>query len=232
VTGGGGAVFTPASLTNLAAWYDADQQTEGDGNAVSTFTDRSGNGKHFTNTGGTTPTLRHASINGKKTLEWDSIDQLTCAGGLLNGATAGYFFAVIKLNADPPTTGGGAAILDAFGTDLDSYYPFTDGNIYAGFGTNTRKSAGNPTPALTSTALIGVISGASDYRVLVNNASLYSTATNTVAFGTATRTMGYNGSGAFFNGFMAEIIIGNAVPSAGDITNITSYVNTKFGTSF
>jgi hypothetical protein len=115
--GGGGAAFTPASLTNLAAWYDADQQTEGDGNAVSTFTDRSGNGKHFTNTGGTTPTLRHASINGKKTLEWDSIDQLTCAGGLLNGATAGYFFAVIKLNADPPTTGGGAAILDAFSTD-------------------------------------------------------------------------------------------------------------------
>jgi hypothetical protein len=80
--------------------------------------------------------------------------------------------------------------------------------------------------------MIAAISGAGDYRILVNNGTLFSTGTNTVAFGTATRKMGYNSDGAFFNGFMAEIIIGNAVPSAGDIANIRSYFNTKFGTSF
>jgi hypothetical protein len=81
--------------------------------------------------------------------------------------------------------------------------------------------------------MIAAISGAGRlYRILVNNTALCSAPHEYGRFRDCHSKMGYNSDGAFFNGFMAEIIIGNAVPSAGDIANIRSYFNTKFGTSF
>lgn len=240
-TTSGPASWTPASLSNLAAWYDADQQTDGADAAVATFTDRSGNAHHFSQaTGVSKPLLRHAAINGKKALDFDGIaSNMTCATGLMNGATAGAFFAVVKLDADPPASGGGIVapggpVLTEFSSGtFDNHHPYTDGTIYDGFGSTVRKTCGNPTPALTSTSLLAAISGSADYRFLVNNTSLFSTATNTVGFGTNTRKMGLNATGLeFLAGIIAEVIIMSAVPSAGDITNIVSYVNTKYGTSF
>lgn len=226
--------WTPASLSNLAAWYDADQQTESADAAVATLTDRSGNSNHFTQaTGANQPLLRYAAINGKKALDFDgATDSMTCATGLLNGATAGAFFAVVQLDADPPASGGPVVIgFDTTGTG--AHHPYSDGTIYDGFGSTARKTCGNPTPSLASVSMLAAISGASDYRFLVNNSTLFSTATNTVGFGTGTRQIGQNiVSAELFSGLLAELIICNAVPNSTDISNIRSYFNTKFGTSF
>ena len=228
------ASWDPTDLASLAAWYDADQQTDGADSEVASFTDRSGNGHHFSNgTSNQRPLLRHSAINGKKALDFDDAnDVLTCATGLLNGATASAFFAVVKMDADPPS--GGGAVIDGFSTSgSNSHHPFTDGTIYDGFGSTVRKTCGNPTPSLTSTSMLAAISGASDYRFLVNDATLHSTATNTVGIGTGTRYMGNSaGFAAIWGGLVAEVIVLNAVPSAGDIANIRSYFNTKFGTAF
>jgi hypothetical protein len=229
--------WTPASLTNLASWYDANQQTEANTADVTTFTDRSGNGHHFSQaTLLARPTMQTSGIGGKKALKFDgSLGQtMSCATGLMNGATAGYFFSVIQWDNDPPTTGGGGPLLDGFTTDTQqSHMPFTDGNIYSAFGTSSRQPCGNPTPSLTSPAMMAMISGSGDYRCLINNATLFSTGTNTVGFNTTTRLMGSSPfGGATISGLVAEVIIGNAVPSSTDISNIRSYFNTKYGTSF
>jgi hypothetical protein len=229
----GGGAFTPASLPNLAAWYDADQQTEASGAGVATLVDRSGNGKNFIQaTGGSQPTLTFAAINGKKALSFNgSSTSMTCTAGLLNSASAGAWFAVVKLSADPPALAG--PVFDGFTSGaFDNYHPFTDGVIYDGFGVTARNTCGNPTPSLASTALIGTIAGPGDYRFLVNNTTLFSTAGSTIGFGTGTRNLGINNATDRLAGLVAEIIVTSAVPSAGDIANIVSYVNTKFGTAF
>jgi hypothetical protein len=232
--GGGGGGFTPASITGLKFWGDADQQTDGADNPVATFTDRSGNSNDFTAAGGQQPTLRHASINGKKTLEFNGTVNVLVdsASGLMNGATEGAYFVVGKLNADPPASG--AALLGGFSTSGSATeFPFTDGNVYEGFGRTTRPNCGNPTPSLASTFLVIVVSKTNDYRIYVNDTStpFYSTGTNTVGFGTATRYIGYDGDG-LLAGLVAEVGIASTAFSSTDITNIKNYVNTKFGTSF
>jgi hypothetical protein len=200
-SGGGGAAWTPASLTGLKFWGDANQQSESADAAVATFVDRSGNSNDFTQaTGASQPLLRFASINGKKALEFDRTnDYLSCATGLMNGATAGAWFAVMKVTTDPPPGGlESGAVLNGFGTSgNDSHHPFSDGNIYDTFGTDTRKTCGDPTPSLASVALIGATSAS-----------------------------------AYYGGLIAEVVIMNAVPSAGDIASLVAYVNTKYGTSF
>jgi hypothetical protein len=152
--------------------------------------------------------------------------------GLLNGATAGAWFAVIKLDADPPSNAG--PIIDGFGAG-DSVHPYTDGIIYDGFCTSVRKTCGNPTPSLTSVSLLGAISASADYRFYVNDKTtpFFSTGTNTVSVGTGTRYMGFSVTlSSLISGLIPELIVMDAVPSAGDLTSLWAYVNTKYGTSF
>jgi hypothetical protein len=232
-----GASWTPASLTSLKGWYVADQQTEGNGNPVASFVDRSGNGNHFSQaTALAKPTLRTNVLNGKKGLQFDgTLNELDCATGLLNGAAAAYFFAVIKLDNDPPPGGTGheGAVLDGFSTSgSNCHHPFTDGHIYDGFGSTVRSDCGDPAASLAAPAMLAAISGAGDYRCLVNNGTQFSTGVNAVGLGTATRIMGRNGGSAYLSGYIFEVLIGNAVPTAGEIANIRAYLNSQYATSF
>jgi hypothetical protein len=234
LSGGGGGAWTPLSLgAALKFWGDADQQTEIADAAVATFVDRSGNGNDFTQASAPNrPLLRHSAINGKKALDFDGISSNFTNSGLLNGATAGAWFAVIQLDADPPSNAG--PIIDGFGAG-DSVHPYTDGIIYDGFCTSVRKTCGNPTPSLTSVSLLGAISASADYRFYVNDKTtpFFSTGTNTVSVGTGTRYMGFSVAlSSLISGLIPELIVMDAVPSAGDLTSLWAYVNTKYGTSF
>jgi hypothetical protein len=232
---GGGGSYTPMSFPGLQGLYDPDQQTESADAALATFSDRSGNANHWSQASAPNrPILRYSVINGRKVLEFDGVNSvMSCATGLMNGATAGSWFALIKLDADPPANPG--PVIDGFGAS-DSYHPYTDGHIYDGFGTSVRKTCGNPTPSLASWAIVGAISASGDYRFFVNDKStpLFSTGTNTVSMGTGTRGLGTNTvtAGNQIKGQLAHLVIGNAAPSAGDLTNHWAWINTQFGTSF
>jgi hypothetical protein len=233
---GSANLFVPASMSSLVGWYDADRQTDTNGASVTTFTDQSGKGNHFTG-GASKPTMSVNAINGRRALAFasGSTQQMTCATGLMNGATAGAFFAVVKQNNNPPLAGGGGATLTNFTSTAgsDSHHPFTDGNIYDGFGIVTRQTCGIPGQNLANVSLLGAIAGPADYRFLINNTTFFSSGAQTVAFGTQTRYLGFSPSAAIpFAGLIAEVIILNAVPSAADIANTVGYINRKYGTAF
>lgn len=220
--GGGGGSWTPMSLADLAAWYDADQQTEAADAAVSTLVDRSGNGFNMA-AGSFQPLLRHSYVNGKKAIDTLGGRAVSHANTLLpNGSiTACAAFWVAKGFADP-MTGNDWAPLNNFGTGGTSHY-WGDGNWYETFGTNNRRSV-NPPTSWANWHLAGVTSASNDFKMWWNGTAIVTSGTNTVATGTGTRTVG-----DAFNGHYAELILMDALPSSTDREKIEGYLAHKYG---
>jgi hypothetical protein len=189
--GQGGAVLL-SSVPNLKVWHDGDT-LGADGSLISTWTDKTGNGYDATQTGSARPVVRANALNGRSVVECDgSATYLVRASNPLVGATGGTLFFVAKANADPAANGvapsSAGPPVGSMGTqgNLGNHIPYSDGNIYDGFGSNSRKTVGNPTPSLTSWRIYAVVSAANDWRFyLEGGAPLFSTTSNTVAWQTA-----------------------------------------------
>lgn len=65
--------FDPKSITGLSVWLDADVMPQTDNTAITSFTDQSGNNRHFTGNG----TVRTNVINGKKVVRITSSQVLS-----------------------------------------------------------------------------------------------------------------------------------------------------------
>lgn len=155
-------------------------------------------------------------------------DFLASTTNYMSGASSGSYFAVTKIDADPPTCNNCGAILQTR-TALASavHQPYSDGNIYDGFGTNVRKSTGNPTNSLTTTYLYCAVSQTNDWKSYINNVQFYSTLTNTVSFpSTIYVGRGWDGGGSdfYYLGKVSELILYSSVPNrTGISTNINNY---------
>jgi len=200
--------FTPASVTGLAAWWDASDvstlydETSGgslaavDG-AVARWQDKSGNNRHATQaTSGNRPLRKTAVQNGLGILRFDGTDVLESADfGDLNSGAALTMFAVIKradttLNQTFLSKYGKSDIND--GNTADGWLwrcknTSLDGMLFGGTtdesggasNTTVSSGAGLESFAVFSVrASAGAISAASFTR---NNSSLTSSATATAA---------------------------------------------------
>jgi len=70
------SLWTPTELTNLEAWYDADDATTitESGGAVSQWNDKSGNSRHVVQaTGADQPTTSAETLNSKNVLSWPDV---------------------------------------------------------------------------------------------------------------------------------------------------------------
>lgn len=221
----GGAAWTPATLgANLRAWYDASDSAtitlDGSSN-VQTWADKSGNSYTATQaTAGIRPSVATAAQNGKDAILFDAGEGFSLPD-LFTGLSAGTALIVAKNFNDPPDIGGGSK-LDAGNFGGTSHHPFSDGVIYDGFGSNVRKTVGNPTPSLASWHIQEMLSAASDYRFYLSGSLLFSTATNTVAW-TTTPAISTN-----FVGHIAEIIICSTALSDADRLLAETYLATKW----
>lgn len=227
--------FVPTDATSLVAWYDADQQVESADAAVATVVDQKASYDFTQATSGFRAVLRYAAINGKKALEFNGTDNgYTSATSLMDGATAGSYFAVVKLD-DATPDGGGGPILNAFGTGTGSVSPFANGLFYESFGLATRIDAIDPGAAVLTSAFIysAHISAAGAYKVYINGVQIHSSTGNTVAFGTATREMGRVGvSSNVIDGLIAEVIICNDdLIGDADFDSMNEYLADKYGIS-
>ena len=74
--GTSGASFTPASISGLALWLDANDPStiSQSGNAVSQWDDKSINGYNATSSGTNRPTTSVATLNGKNVISFDGTD--------------------------------------------------------------------------------------------------------------------------------------------------------------
>lgn len=232
--GGGGAPnWTPADLPSAkVGWYDADQQTEGDGNAVATFVNRFGNSAFDFVSIGSNPILRHNRVNGKKALEFGSGKglQVSSANSMLNGATSCCLFMVVKGVSDPSAGGGpDEAPLNGFGTGGASHF-YTDGRWYESFGTSSRRDVDPPTSWASSFRIAAVESAAGNFKMWWDATAIISQASNTVATGTSNRRMGDREGGAgTYAGDIAEVVICSALLSTANKYRMAGYLAFKYG---
>ena len=243
--------FTPASVTGLQAWYDASDAstlydaTSGgslvaaDG-AVARWEDKSGNGRHATqSTSGNRP-LRKAAIQaGKSVLRFDgSNDSLpvdSVASTLSGDDTAFTMFVVAKntgSNADRVVFSAGSSSTAnpmrelALASDQLSYFRRDDSNSSSG--------GANASTRTTGFGVIGVVQQATSHTMYLNGASVHSASAN-IGSVTANRAtvgcLGRTSDAAFFDGDIAEIIIYNAALSDTDRASLESHLMTKWAIS-
>jgi hypothetical protein len=170
---------------------------------VLTWYDQSGGGHNMTASSGAEPTLDAAD----KSIRFSN-QQFNL--GNLSAWTAGEIFIKRKIDNDP-TTGGDTGTPYLFGTaGTASHIPFSNGLVYDSFGSTARKdTAVNPATSMASYHVYNVYSAASDWQNFLNGASLYSTATNTVAFST-TCQFGRRDSGFYMVGNVKAVVLANA----------------------
>ena len=176
---------------------DARFLTASDNDAIQTWTSRTGINDATQATLAARPTYKVNTSGGQPTLRFDGNDSMGFSGNIISGTPDGFAAFVYKVDTDPPTdvflTG---PVLGDFGTaGSANHWPFNDGVIYDDFGTTDRKTAGNPTPSLSSFCIISQHSAANDFVININGSQFYSTATNTVGWSN-TQLIGL--SGAFF----------------------------------
>lgn len=228
--------FVPTDITNLDFWVRGDLGTSGvDAAAQSAWNDQSGNARHATQaTGGLQPLLRTTGaglINGLSTLDFDGSDDCMALPNFLTALSAGEIFIVGKIDVDPPAAAGQTGHAAWFGNaGATAHFPFTDGTIYEDFGTNTRKTQSNPTPAMTSPFLYHVQASAT-HECFLNGTSLAAAVANTVSWTTTPFIGKSNPAGlvAVYAGVIAEVIFYGRTLTAGERSSVKSYVASRYG---
>jgi hypothetical protein len=206
-------LWTPNAIQNsLEVWLDADlvaSRTIATG--ISSWKDQSlNNNDAFQNTAANQPTIVSRGIGNRTVFNFNGTSQLlNFTSTPFSGKTSGMIFVVFTVVNDPglgidystPPWGNS-------GTDTQvDHWPWTDGNIYDGTLSTTRKTAGDPVPSLKDGTLSTIYSASSDWRLWINGSLLFSTTSNTFTVGTS--YIGYQTKGSFqpyFQGTIAEIV--------------------------
>lgn len=230
-SGGGPApAWVPTDLgSTLKGWWDADQQTESDGATVATFVNRAGSSSTDFVGSGNIPVLRHNRVNGKKALEFtNDLLQIGSGVGFMNGVSACSIFIALKGTADPQTSPADESFVNGFGTGGKSHF-YTDGKWYESFGTNSRRDV-NPPTSWASWRIAGVTSGNNDFKMWWDGTAIVTSGTNTVSPGNGHRRLGSSGdgSGGYFAGDIAELIICDTVLSTSDRQKVEGYMAHKY----
>lgn len=233
-SGGGG--FTPASITGLIAWYDANAITgQADNTSLSAWPDMSGNSYDLAQaTGAKQPTYYSSTsgktINSKPAVWFDGTDDWMVAGSTktLQPVTA---FAVVQLyqtgqitiigsstNSGPFDIEGNAGKLElqkqqiAACTDSVATVPATTSVV-----------------GVTYDGSAGVNGTTATYYI--NSHTADSSPAFAQQFTAGAVQLGANGATqiAVFNGPIAEVVIYNNVIGATDRQSLVNYLGTKWG---
>lgn len=224
----------PSDIANLELWLAPSSLSGAQGDPIGTWNDTSGNARHATQSiSAERPTLNLSQIGARAGARFDGTPGAGVNGASLNlpdfltGFTAGEGFVIIKVDNDPgvvPNSG-----LWTFGNSgQDVHYPYSDGVIYDGFGSNVRKTTVNPTPTLSSQyRLYNVTSKSGGWTNRLDGTQLFTTATNTVGWTTAPK-VGLGGPGLFLQGTITELWIYSRELTTGERDSMLAYFNSQF----
>ena len=232
------SAWTPANLGfALRAWYKFDALTGSDGDLQGSVTDASINGFTLTQTGTARPMLAAAHQNGLNTLRWNigvANQFYPLANAIFSGSSAGSAYIVFRLFADVSNMG----LMDWGSSGNSSHWPYIDGNIYCDFGSNVRKTVGNPSVTQEAYRIYSIYSAASDWAFYIDGGTggpsggtspFYSTASNTVGWNAGSVQLGNNSAANYLNGWIAEIVFTNAKQSTTDRQKMEGYLAHKWG---
>jgi hypothetical protein len=232
--------FDPGTLANLSLWLKADAGISLSGSNVIGWADLSGSGNDaYTGPSESDPIFISNAVNGKPAIQLSdfstarafTLDLLPTG---LSGTTA---FAVVYVE-DVTAEGEGddnGPIFGNFGSGAGSHYPYSDGLVYDGFASTTRKDTLTPpVPITTEWSIYSVHSQTGDWKAYVNNQLMYSTSTNTynnqAGGGDNTLYIGKQTSGGdyYLKGKIAEAIIYSRVLTTTERQKVTAYLNQKY----
>jgi hypothetical protein len=245
-------VFSPASIANLKAWYDAsDTATISlSGSAVTQWNDKSGNSYNLTQgTAARRPTSGVNTLNSKNVITFDGNDVLQAATAsnwtFLNnsgGATvfmAAYYdtSAAQTMIFDTSTSTTGAVGVTTFRGSSDKLGAF----VVYGSGGNYVSLDSNLQTLTDSTAFYWSMkldnanaTAANRIKVSLNGAAEQGANTQTGSASASAPAQplflgSYDSAGSQgFQGRIAEIIMYSGILSAGDISLVNSYLATKW----
>lgn len=233
--------MTLPAQSDLILWLRADlglfQDNPGtvaataDGDPVKVWTDQSGNGANATaSTDAARPLLKLSILNGQPVLRADgSDDRMGWTGAGLWGSHSSYEgFIVIKKVVDSDEGG-----CWWFGSNDNSHYAYSDGNIYDGFFTNVRKTVGDPSPSLAAWRLFNCISASGEWTANLDGTQIFTTATNTPAAlsggGPEADGVLFSGHGVFKAMDIAEVFVYNRKLTTTERNNVGGYIQDRYG---
>jgi hypothetical protein len=222
--------FVPTEIDGCILWLRSDLSVTLASGKVSSWGDRSGKENHFVQgVAASRPTYvaSHGSFKGQPTLSFDGTDDsLSTPVDFLSPGGVDAFW-VLKMASDPPGLASETG-LERFGTAAQvTHYPFTDGVVYMGFASSSRKTVGNPTQDLTKAHLLEVISTGSQYAVTIGGRPEFSGAGS---FAWNTRPIvGESGSSTrWLKGDVAELVFYDRALSDAERSRAIQYFKGRY----
>jgi hypothetical protein len=225
--GAAGVVFSPDDIAGLVGWWKADSLSLSDNDAITTWPDSSGNGNTFA--GAIGPTYKTAIQNGLPVARFDGVDDVLKTAAL--GWSNLTVFIVVKATADPAAVQNDTGLW-RMSQGASTHYPFTDGVVYDGAGSDARKTVGNLASSLAAFRLYGVLSTAGEWTAYLDGVEVFTTGTNTVANPTGSAPdmwLGHNDLGNPFEGDIGEMLVYDAALSDTDREAVETYLADKWG---
>lgn len=234
---GGPGVFTPASISNLYLWLDADDAstfTYSSGTVVSQWNDKSGNGYHATQA---TVSKQPSRVTSPSIgVDFDGTNDVLGTSATYDGAAFTQFSVVRDFNTAP---GGANTIIGAGTGGTDIYFPYMAVNDWY-FQVNTNWGVVTVTPP----------SGLFNVEVRYNGGGATNADRMKARIDGSDRTLSYSGTipttlsragqttavGAYnltpalpFPGIISELITYNKVLNNTELGQVRDYLSAKWG---
>ncbi|HET6518855.1 MAG TPA: hypothetical protein VFG47_03430 [Geminicoccaceae bacterium] len=146
-----------------------------------------------------------AAINGKPTLKFGPADTFFSLQSFA-GLTQAEVFVAVKLASDPPPSNATAGLW-ILSSASAGWFPFpSEGNVYEGALSTTRRNIGNPAPSLAAMRVYGIVSTPAEWTVRLDGAEFFTTGTNTFQAYTTPR-VGISNTGVALAGDLVEFIL-------------------------
>lgn len=211
---------TSGGSTNVAA----------DDDPIGRVEDKSGNGNHWTQaTAGSRPLYKPNVVNESAVARFDGVDDFL-DGPDLSALTAGEVFIIVKVDNDPPAAESQTGLWK-FGTQsLNCHYPYSIfPHLFDDFGSNERFDTGDPAPSLAAWRLYNVVSVDGEWTNFIDGTQHFTTATNTVAFNSATKLGASNEGGfVYLDGDIAELVLFPRKLSLGEKAQMHTYFAERY----
>lgn len=234
----GGCGSPPGGISGLFQWLDASSLDLDEDDEIDTWIDCSGNGIDATGVvvatkplykGAAGPNSKPAVLLADDTGDPD-VGGYFSLPNAFGSLTETHGFAVVKkILANEDSTPPFAD----FGSDLSGdLYAFNDGRIFSAFGSTVRKEIAAGlyvgTYSITDWLLIEFRSASGHWSFWINGDEIFSTAVNTVGWGTAPFIGHRTAGNANCRALVAETPIYDHILSGGEYTTFKSYITTKY----
>lgn len=232
VAGGAFNPETDVTSAGIVFWLEAGDDCENssgvpatDGQTIQYWRDKSTNGNDWSQaTAGNRPTFdadAGASWNNGPAVAFSNASSQYLTGPNLSALTASEFFFLLVI---PSTANVGWCNFNTYSTN--NHYTL-GGIIYDGIGSSARKTVGTPATTLTNPHIYNVINTSSEWTANIDGSQEFTTATNTVSFGSGPPRLGasYDTTLWDWTGSMVAVLLYDGKLSTDDRTAVYNYLD-------